>query len=983
MRHGWWIVGTYLSLCGQPVALAAPAVDDGELADQVACRVLLGLKDKEPTVWEGKVSVNPGRLVRIDGWDFSGQDRAAADGTFRFSTHPAKLRPGQRPGAAAAAPVANGLIVTAAGVTADSKLTVAVGQFTVEVPLATLATGRFQAQQGQVQVESGAAAAHLTGGRSAYEDFPASAVGADGSLWVAYTAFTPAERWRERGKLESAPERFGDYRVPAQGDQVLLLRRQGGTWGEPLPVSPAGLDAFRPAVAVDGQGVVWVVWSQNTGCDANFENGDFELWACAVRDGRAGEPQRLTTAPGADTFVTAATDAAGRVWLAWMGFRENDARILVRRQEGAGFGPEETVGNSPRDEWLPALATASDGAVAVVWDSYAKGDYDVWARIWRDGRWAEALPVSRETTGEMNASAVFDRAGRLWVSYELSPANWAKDDGPLDRTGRTVPIFAGRRGAVRVVEGDTVKEPVEPLTAATLKLVPENAAPQAKNSVQALSLPRLALDGQGRVWCAYRLKFPDQRANVGPVWHTYATCYSGGAWTRPLWVTGSDANQEYRPQFVPTRAGQLLMLCSTDYRLFNNRVYPNAPPVQNDLWQAYLRSAAPVTEPQLQAVAPPPQVTAPPDPEPADIARMRAARWTVGGQTWRVLRGEFHRHTELSPDGGGDGTWLDMWRYALDAADLDWVGFGDHDNGNGREYSWWISQKSTQMFLHAPRFVPLFTYERSANYPDGHRNVVFAQRGVRTLARLNGGLGKDLDDQPDAPRPHTPDTQMLYRYLKEWNGICASHTSGTDMGTDWRDNDPAVEPVVEIYQGDRNNYEAPGAPRSASGPDNSYGGWRPNGFVSLALLKGYRLGFQASSDHLSTHISYCNLLVREPTRAALLEAFQQRRCYGSTDNIVGHFRCSADGREYLLGQEITIRGNPRLQWRIAAGAPVAKVVLIRDNEVLYTATPNEATVDLQYEDQQPKRGQTAYYYVRGELANGELIWLSPIWVKAG
>ena len=59
-----------------------------------------------------------------------------------------------------------------------------------------------------------------------------------------------------------------------------------------------------------------------------------------------------------------------------------------------------------------------------------------------------------------------------------------------------------------------------------------------------------------------------------------------------------------------------------------------------------------------------------------------------------------------------------------------------------------------------------------------------------------------------------PDTQMLYRYLKQFGGIVASHTSGTDMGTDWRDNDPQVEPVVEIYQGDRQNYEMPGAPRT-------------------------------------------------------------------------------------------------------------------------------------------------------------------------
>ena len=32
----------------------------------------------------------------------------------------------------------------------------------------------------------------------------------------------------------------------------------------------------------------------------------------------------------------------------------------------------------------------------------------------------------------------------------------------------------------------------------------------------------------------------------------------------------------------------------------------------------------------------------------------------------------------------------------------------------------------------------MFTYERSVAYPHGHRNVMFAHRGVRTLPRLVG-----------------------------------------------------------------------------------------------------------------------------------------------------------------------------------------------------------------------------------------------------
>ena len=116
-------------------------------------------------------------------------------------------------------------------------------------------------------------------------------------------------------------------------------------------------------------------------------------------------------------------------------------------------------------------------------------------------------------------------------------------------------------------------------------------------------------------------------------------------------------------------------------------------------------------------------------------------------------------------------------------------------------------------------------------------------------------------------------------YLRKFNGVAASHTSGTVMGTDWRDNDPVVEPVVEIYQGDRQSYEMPDAPRSNTEKD-SIGGWRPKGFVNLALEKGYKMGFQASSDHISTHMSYCNIFAKDATREALLDALKKRHVYG-------------------------------------------------------------------------------------------------------
>src|SRR5207247_1613614 len=136
----------------------------------------------------------------------------------------------------------------------------------------------------------------------------------------------------------------------------------------------------------------------------------------------------------------------------------------------------------------------------------------------------------------------------------------------------------------------------------------------------------------------------------------------------------------------------------------------------------------------------------------------------------------------------------------------------------------------------------MFTYERSVVYPGGHRNVMFPFRGVRTLPRLvdETGVKTNVNGKDE-------DALMLYGYLLELGGICASHTSATSMGTDWRENDPRVEPIVEIYQGDRMSYEHEAAPRAGYDPKSgkepaNVAGWYPKGFISNALGKGYKFG---------------------------------------------------------------------------------------------------------------------------------------------
>jgi hypothetical protein len=493
------------------------------------------------------------------------------------------------------------------------------------------------------------------------------------------------------------------------------------------------------------------------------------------------------------------------------------------------------------------------------------------------------------------------------------------------------------------------------------------------------SMPRLAIDPGGLVYLAFRTRRLPGRSPAGTVWIEQVVYFDGAQWKGPIVIPNTDQASDNRPAMLAVAPGDVLMAVAGDHRLSETMLDPGrraggggmggAPEsINSDIYAAEMLVKDAAQPVQLRPM--PAETVAQAETDAAaekdQAAMMRGYRATLAGQQLRLLRGEFHRHTDISYDGTGDGPLIDAYRYMIDAASMDWGGCCDHDNGTS-EYTWWIQQKLTDAYKLDNRYTAIFAYERSVGYPEGHRNVVFPTRGIRPLPRLP----KMANDSTG----NAPDTLQLYEYLKKYDGIVASHTSGTDMGTDWRDNDPILEPVVEIYQGCRQNYEMPGAPRSNT-EDYSIGGWRPLGFVSLALKKGYRLGFQASSDHGSTHMSYCNLWVTKPTREAIMEALHKRRVYGANDNILAEVRCGA----HFMGEEFDSDQPPAINVKLRGTAEFAKVHIVKDGEYVYSAEPGKRDVEFTWRDNAAQKGKTSYYYVRGEQADGELVWASPMWI---
>ena len=91
-------------------------------------------------------------------------------------------------------------------------------------------------------------------------------------------------------------------------------------------------------------------------------------------------------------------------------------------------------------------------------------------------------------------------------------------------------------------------------------------------------------------------------------------------------------------------------------------------------------------------------------------------------------------------------------------------------------------------------------------------------------------------------------------------------------------------------------------------------------------------------------------------------------------------RVNAAGAVHLQGDAINVRTLPELTAHIVGSAPLKRVVVVRDNQVVYSQEPVAVTYDLRFRETSLTAGEH-FYYVRAEQADGNVAWSSPVWVN--
>ena len=110
-----------------------------------------------------------------------------------------------------------------------------------------------------------------------------------------------------------------------------------------------------------------------------------------------------------------------------------------------------------------------------------------------------------------------------------------------------------------------------------------------------------------------------------------------------------------------------------------------------------------------------------------------------------------------------------------------------------------------------------------------------------------------------------------------------------------------------------------------------------------------------------------------------MAAMKQRHAYAATDNILLDVRATGADGDHIMGDVFTCSGPPKLKVKVVGTGKLADVIVVKDEQVVYTTSPTKNDSEFEFTDLQAKKGQESYYYVRVVQADKRIAWSSPMW----
>src|SRR5260221_1215925 len=510
-------------LLGWNWSQSAPLQNAGApAAGLTSFRIIFGALQERSADYSGAVSITGGKLVRVAPWRFFGSDAIEPRDKWKLTikrtlveSQPDQPRPLSTPGQIPMLWTAGVTVTVDAPATATARVSTAQGAF--DIHLSDLRSGRpLEFLDGDVMVHPAPTPQQISRAADGQNDYPSLAVARNGTVWVAWQSYKDL------------------------GDQVFARHSTPTGWSEPFRLTDNKGDVFHTAAGEDGQGRIWVVWSERT-------NEDWDLYARSF-DGRQWSARsKLSSGDSPNIVHRLVADRSCWLHLVCTGYRNGQSHVLWSRQQRAGWSNPVEI--SAAGAWMPDAAAESQANLYFARDSYRAGNYDIFLpRIARDGTLGSLQQITKSPRFQAHASVAVDPRDRVWVAWDESGANWGKDWSHEDQWRSTV-LYADRRVRVATLDNGVWKQPAGDMMA---------ALPRQYNRY--IQNPRIAADAAGRIWVAFQIRTSsamnrtDFWSNNGR-WEHFLTSYDGGRWTPAIPVPDTSSRPDGVFALRPARSG--------------------------------------------------------------------------------------------------------------------------------------------------------------------------------------------------------------------------------------------------------------------------------------------------------------------------------------------------------------------------------------------------------------------------------------------
>ncbi len=236
--------------------------------------------------------------------------------------------------------------------------------------------------------------------------------------------------------------------TPSANTELYYMTKPAhGGWSKAVNITNTAGCSYAPAIAVDAQNGLHVIWIDNTsGTDRGY-------YITKPSGGSWSIPAVISNGPGNSEQAAIAVDVQGNLHLTWYTNSSIPSKVDIiygtRSAGGSWSKPSNISDNSGRSE-LPTIAVDVQGNVYVVWEDNTSGNYGIlYATKSAGGSWSMPLNISRssgtshspamatDAHGTLHAAWVDGTSGNQEIMYATKPAggSWSEPANISNNTG--------------------------------------------------------------------------------------------------------------------------------------------------------------------------------------------------------------------------------------------------------------------------------------------------------------------------------------------------------------------------------------------------------------------------------------------------------------------------------------------------------------------------------------------------------------------